>query len=152
MNLRFCKLRGYQTLYVCGTDEYGTTTETKALEEGVTPKQICDKYYKIHKDVYDWFLIDFDYFGRTTTNQQTQIAQDMFLKLHKNGFTTRNTVEQLHCGKCDRYVERRVSERGEYSMYWIGCSGSWQIDLCRVSVQCVLMKTHEEINVTNAGS
>ena len=34
---RFCRLRGYETLYVCGTDEYGTATETKALEEGITP-------------------------------------------------------------------------------------------------------------------
>ena len=34
---RFCRLRGYETLYVCGTDEYGTATETKALEEGISP-------------------------------------------------------------------------------------------------------------------
>ena len=34
---RYCRLAGYETLYVCGTDEYGTATETKALEEGVTP-------------------------------------------------------------------------------------------------------------------
>ncbi len=28
---RFCRLRGYNTLYICGTDEYGTATETKVL-------------------------------------------------------------------------------------------------------------------------
>jgi len=33
---------------MCGTDEYGTATETKALEEGVTEKELCDKYYAIH--------------------------------------------------------------------------------------------------------
>jgi methionyl-tRNA synthetase len=33
-------LLGYNTLFICGTDEYGTTTETKALEEGLTPKQV----------------------------------------------------------------------------------------------------------------
>ena len=32
---RFCRLRGYETLFVCGTDEYGTATETKAREEGL---------------------------------------------------------------------------------------------------------------------
>ncbi|MDR0539723.1 MAG: class I tRNA ligase family protein, partial [Spirochaetaceae bacterium] len=32
---RFCRLAGYETLYVCGTDEYGTATETKAAEEGI---------------------------------------------------------------------------------------------------------------------
>lgn len=38
-------MRGYNTLYICGTDEYGTATETKALEEGCSPKEICDKYF-----------------------------------------------------------------------------------------------------------
>jgi len=69
---RFCRLRDYNVLYICGTDEYGTATETKAIEEGLTPQEICDKYNRLHCDVYDWFNISFDYFGRTTTEQQTQ--------------------------------------------------------------------------------
>ena len=68
---RFCRLRNWNTLYVCGTDEYGTATETKALEEGLTPQQICDKYHAVHADIYRWFGISFDCFGRTTTPQQT---------------------------------------------------------------------------------
>lgn len=69
---RFCRLRNYNTLYICGTDEYGTATETKALEEGLTPQQICDKYHALHRDIYKWFNIDFDHFGRTTTQKQTE--------------------------------------------------------------------------------
>ncbi len=69
---RFCRLRNYNVLYICGTDEYGTATETKAVEEGITPQQICDKYNGLHTEIYRWFNIDFDYFGRTTTAQQTQ--------------------------------------------------------------------------------
>jgi methionyl-tRNA synthetase len=59
---------GHNSLYVCGTDEYGTATEIKAKQEGLTPKQICDKYNKIHTDIYQWFDIDFDHFGRTSTS------------------------------------------------------------------------------------
>ena len=44
----------------------------QALEEGLTPQQICDKYFKIHKEVYEWFKIKFDFFGRTTTQEQTE--------------------------------------------------------------------------------
>ena len=40
---RYCRLRDYNAIYICGTDEYGTATETKALEENVSPKEICDK-------------------------------------------------------------------------------------------------------------
>ena len=46
---RYCRSRGYNVIYVCGTDEYGTATETKALEEGLAPREICDTYHKIHK-------------------------------------------------------------------------------------------------------
>ena len=69
---RYCRLRNYNSVYVCGTDEYGTATETKAIAEGVTPQQICDKYSVIHREIYEWFNIDFDHFGRTTTEQQTK--------------------------------------------------------------------------------
>ena len=64
-------MKGLNTLFLCGTDEYGTTTAAKALEEGLTCQQICAKYYKEHKKAYDWFNIEFDYFGRTSTAKQT---------------------------------------------------------------------------------
>ena len=76
---RFCRLRGYDTLFVCGTDEYGTATETKAREEGCTPREICDKYHAIHAGIYRDFNISFDVFGRTSTPEQTRIAQEIFL-------------------------------------------------------------------------
>ncbi|KAF2857519.1 methionyl-tRNA synthetase [Piedraia hortae CBS 480.64] len=107
---RYCKARGHQTLFICGTDEYGTTTETKAIEEGVTPQQLCDKYHTLHKEVYDWFDIDFDHFGRTPTQEQTDIAQDIFLKLYKNGYLEERTTSQPYCDHhkgflADRFVE-----------------------------------------------
>lgn len=64
----------------------------------------------MHSEVYDWFNIKFDSFGRTSTAKQTEICQEMFLKLYKNGYFFENTIEQLFCEKCqlflaDRYVE-----------------------------------------------
>ncbi|CAH2988176.1 unnamed protein product [Chilo suppressalis] len=107
---RYCRLCDYNTLYICGTDEYGTATETKAIEEGLTPRQICDKYFEIHNAVYRWFNIGFDYFGRTSTNEQTEIAQKMFLKLKDNGFILPQSVDQLLCEKCDRFLADRFVE------------------------------------------
>jgi methionyl-tRNA synthetase len=66
---RYCRLSGYNTVYVCGTDEYGTATETKAIEEGLTPEGICNKYHAIHKEIYEWFDCDTDLFGRTSTKK-----------------------------------------------------------------------------------
>ena len=54
---RFCRSRGYDTLYVCGVDEYGTATETKALEEKTEPRALCDHYYGEHTKIYEWFKL-----------------------------------------------------------------------------------------------
>ena len=107
---RYSRLRGHNALFICGTDEYGTATETKALLEKVTPQEICDKYFKIHKEIYDWFDIDFDYFGRTTTSEQTKIAQDIFLKLHKRGLLSEDILEQPYCEGCKRFLADRFIE------------------------------------------
>ncbi|MEM4272532.1 MAG: methionine--tRNA ligase [Candidatus Bilamarchaeaceae archaeon] len=107
---RYCRSRGYETLYICGTDEYGTATEIKAIEEGLTPQQICDKYHKIHAAIYSWFGINFDYFGRTSTPKHTEIVQHLFSKLNEEGFIAEEEIEQLYDEKAgmflaDRYVE-----------------------------------------------
>ncbi|MBR4629103.1 MAG: methionine--tRNA ligase [Treponema sp.] len=107
---RFCRSRGYETMYVCGVDEYGTATETKALVEKKTPRELCDFFYNIHKDVYKWFDIAFDKFGRTSNEECTEITQYMFKELDKNGFIKEHITKQLFCTKCnmflaDRYVD-----------------------------------------------
>ncbi|KAI9023485.1 tRNA synthetases class I (M)-domain-containing protein [Phycomyces nitens] len=107
---RYCRARGYNTMYVCGTDEYGTATETKALEEGVSCQALCDKYNAVHRSVYKWFDISFDYFGRTTTAKQTEIAQDMFLKAKANGYLLEQTMTQLYCEHCKRFLADRYVE------------------------------------------
>lgn len=107
---RYSRLRQWNTLYLCGTDEYGTATETKAMEEGLTPQEICDKYHIIHADIYRWFNISFDIFGRTTTPQQTKITQDIFQRLLSRGFVLQDTVEQLRCERCARFLADRFVE------------------------------------------
>ena len=104
---RFCRARGYNCIYICGTDEYGTATETKALEEGLSCQDICDKYYAIHKDVYDWFDISFDKFGRTPTRYQTEIGQESFAELQRNGYLVEQTMEQLYSEALQKFLADR---------------------------------------------
>ncbi|XP_064858124.1 methionine--tRNA ligase, cytoplasmic [Oncorhynchus nerka] len=107
---RYGRLRGWNVLYVCGTDEYGTATENKAREEGLTAQQICDKYHAVHASIYQWFQVDFDFFGRTTTKKQTEIAQNIFWRLHERGFLLEDIVEQLRCEACQRFLADRFVE------------------------------------------
>ncbi|MBU2561755.1 MAG: methionine--tRNA ligase [Nanoarchaeota archaeon] len=108
--VRFSRARGNETLFICGTDEHGTATETKALEEGLTPKQICDKYYKIHKDIYEWFGCSFDVFGRTSTDTHTEVTQSIFKRILDKGFITKGELEQTYCPKCDKFLADRFVE------------------------------------------
>ncbi len=107
---RFHRSLGNKTIYICGSDEHGTTTEIKAMEEKLTPKELCDKYYKIHKEIYEWFNISFDIFGRTSHETQTELTQKIFFDLYKNGFIEEDYLEQTYDEKekkflADRFVE-----------------------------------------------
>eukprot|EP00108_Taenia_solium_P006803 TsM_000773500 transcript=TsM_000773500 gene=TsM_000773500 len=106
----YCQTAGYNVLSICGTDEYGTATEARAQAEGLTPQQLTDKYHKLHCQIYDWFDIHFDYFGRTSTPVHTEITQEIFSDLYDNGFITEASVEQLFCEKCERFLADRFVE------------------------------------------
>ena len=107
---RFCRNRGYETLYICGVDEYGTATETKAIEEKKDPRSLCNFYYQEHNKIYKWFNINFDKFGRTSNPQCTEITQSLFNDLDNAGYITEHVNKQLFCPHCnmflaDRYVD-----------------------------------------------
>lgn len=107
---RAMRLLGREVLYICGTDEHGTQTEVKAIEEKLTPQQICDKYFKIHKEIYEWFNISFDHFGRTSKKNHHLITQDIFKKVEKNGYIVEEETEQVYCKECDKFLADRFVE------------------------------------------
>ncbi|CAL9215278.1 unnamed protein product [Arabidopsis halleri] len=106
---RYCRLRGYNAIYICGTNDYGTATETKATETKALV-EICDKYHAIHKEVYDWFDISFDKFGRTSTPQHTQVSQAIFNNLWENQWLIEDTIQQLYCDTCKDFLADRLVE------------------------------------------
>ncbi|KAH7917147.1 hypothetical protein BV22DRAFT_1135653, partial [Leucogyrophana mollusca] len=149
---RYNRTRNRRTLYICGTDEYGTATETQALKEGVPPQELCEKYHKLHKETYEWFDIGFDYFGRTPTQNHTEICQSIYLNLGHNGFLEKQVKDQTYCDGCkkflaDRYVEGicphcgYVDARGDQCD---GCSRTLDaIDL--LEPRCLINKAHSVV-------
>ncbi|KIJ66874.1 hypothetical protein HYDPIDRAFT_108820 [Hydnomerulius pinastri MD-312] len=107
---RYNRTRNRRTLYICGTDEYGTATETAALKEGVTPKELCDKYNALHKETYEWFDIGFDLFGRTSTPHHTEICQSIYLNLGKNDYLEKQVKDQTYCEGCQKFLADRYVE------------------------------------------
>jgi len=107
---RFLRSYGVNVISVLGTDEHGTTTETKAIEERITPKQVCEKYFKIHKKIYDWFGCSFDCFGRTSSKENCEITKDIFKKLSENGFIKKDILTQAYCPECRKFLADRFVE------------------------------------------
>eukprot|EP01107_Rhizomastix_libera_P011071 TRINITY_DN28444_c0_g1_i1.p1 TRINITY_DN28444_c0_g1~~TRINITY_DN28444_c0_g1_i1.p1 ORF type:complete len:755 (+),score=169.30 TRINITY_DN28444_c0_g1_i1:10-2274(+) len=136
---RFCKQRGYNTIFIGGTDEYGTTTEQKAIAEKTTPQEICERYYKLHKNIYDWFDISCDKFGRTSTQKQTEITQEIFWELQNNGFITPDIVEQLFCEHCQRFLADRFVEGICPDCKAPGARGD-QCDACQHLINAINLK------------
>ncbi len=106
---RYLKLRGKKAIYICGTDEHGTTSELAAREAGVSVQEWCDRLHEEHKRDYEWFNIDFARFGRTSSRTNHEMTQHIFLRLWENGYIIEKETEQLYCEHCgiflpDRYV------------------------------------------------
>jgi methionyl-tRNA synthetase len=106
---RYCRLKGVETLFVGATDENGTPTEVAALELKLTPKEVTDTLYKVHKDIYSWFEISYDNFSRTSTSTHHRTTQEFFLKIYRKGFVSEGVQHLPYCENDkiflpDRYV------------------------------------------------
>lgn len=107
---RYCRLKGAETVFVGATDENGTPTEVAALELGITPKELTDTLYRVHKEIYGWFEISYDNFSRTSNPTHHRTTQEFFLKIYKKGFISEGELRLPYCEKDriflpDRYVQ-----------------------------------------------
>lgn len=107
---RYCRLRGRETLFIGGADENGTPTEVATIELHVSPRQLTDTLYRIHKDIYEWFWISYDNFSRTSTRTHHRTTQEFFKKVYENGYISESILRLPYCEHDklflpDRYVE-----------------------------------------------
>ncbi|MGO8956956.1 MAG: methionine--tRNA ligase [Streptosporangiaceae bacterium] len=86
MFARYQRMAGNQVLMVSGTDEHGTPIQVQADAEGVTARQLADRYNRIIAEDLTGLGMSYDLFTRTTTRNHYAVAQDMFLALYHNGY------------------------------------------------------------------
>ena len=78
---RMCRLAGYDTVFIGGSDEHGTPAEVTAERLGIHPKELCDFYYEIHKSIYQWLDISYDNFSRTSLPLHHETTLDFFERI-----------------------------------------------------------------------
>ena len=93
---RYMRMMGNEVLYVCGTDEHGTASEVGALKENMPVEEYCDKYHARHAQTYRDFNLSFDYFGRTSSEQNKEVTYHIFSQLDKNGYIAEKTMKQIY--------------------------------------------------------
>lgn len=107
---RFCRSAGYETAFIGGSDEHGTPIEVAAESLGVSPQELCDRYYGVHKEIYDWLDISYDNFSRTSLPEHHETTREFFEKVYEKGFISEDTLRLPYCENDkrilpDRYVE-----------------------------------------------
>ncbi|MBK9941909.1 MAG: methionine--tRNA ligase [Kouleothrix sp.] len=107
---RYQRLRGNHVLMVSGTDEHGTPITLAADKEGVTPKQLADRYSQVIGDDLRNLGLSYDTFTRTTTLNHYQVTQDLFKTLYDKGFILKQTALGAFSAASgrtlpDRYIE-----------------------------------------------
>jgi methionyl-tRNA synthetase len=83
--VRFLRLMKKDVLYVCGSDENGAAITMRAQKEGITPREIVDKYHNLFEDTFRRIGISFDIYHRTSSPLHHETSQDFFRKLEKKG-------------------------------------------------------------------
>ncbi len=88
---RYQRLRGRPVLMVSGTDEHGTPILVAADREGVSPREVADRYSRVIADDLRRLGLSYDLFTRTTTRNHERVVQDVFSTLFAKGYLIRRT-------------------------------------------------------------
>ena len=92
---RFQKARGHQCYYVCADDAHGTPIMLKAQQLGITPEQMIAQTSQEHQADFADFLIGFDNYHSTHSEENKQFASEIYTKLDQGGYIKRKTISQL---------------------------------------------------------
>lgn len=152
---RFQRLQGNDVLMVSGSDEHGTPVTITADKNHISPQDVVDHYNKEHTQNMIDFGISFDLFTRTTTDNHTNVTQDIFSTLHNKNHIYEKDVESFYCAHCnrflpDRYIKGTCPHCGDESARGDQCDECGQLldpqDL--IDVQCKICDETPELKTT----
>jgi methionyl-tRNA synthetase len=107
---RYHRIAGNDVLMVSGSDAHGTPITVRADEEGMTPREVVDKYHAEILGYWEAVGISFDLFTTTMTANHHSVTQDMFLRLLEKGHLVKGTSTQFYDPEADRFLPDRYVE------------------------------------------
>lgn len=100
---RYKRLRGYDVMFLTGTDEHGQKLERIAKKQGVTPKEYIDNVVVGIKQLWKTLNISYDKFIRTTDDYHVKTVQKIFKQLYDQGDIYKSTYEGWYCTPCESF-------------------------------------------------
>lgn len=124
--VRYLRMQKKDVAFICGSDEHGAAITIRAKLEGVSPKEIIDKYNGIIKKAFEDFGIDFDIYHRTSSELHHTTAQEFFLELEKKHVFEKESSEQFFDEQhqqflADRYITGTCPKCGNENAYGDQC-------------------------------
>jgi methionyl-tRNA synthetase len=107
---RYHRLAGNDVLMVSGSDSHGTPITIHAEKEGITPREVFERYHGRFLQTQQQIGISYDLFTHTDTKNHHRVAQDIFLRLLENGYLYRETRPQLYSETQERFLPDRYVE------------------------------------------
>ncbi|MCD6330832.1 MAG: methionine--tRNA ligase [Thermoplasmata archaeon] len=107
---RYHRMKGNAVLMVSGSDEHGTPITLTAEKEGVSPKEIVDRYHKEHKENLEQLGIQFENFTRTSNEFHKNVVKKFFLRLYEKGYIYPKKMLAFYCQNCNRFLPDRYVE------------------------------------------
>ena len=104
---RFIKLTGSQIYHICATDDFGTPILIKSEKEGKTPQEYVQIWNEKDKKDFESVGIIFDFFYKTSSKENIDFVQYVFLKLYENNHIIEKQVVQFFCPYDNKYLPDR---------------------------------------------
>lgn len=105
--VRYLRLMGKEVVFVCGSDEHGAAITVRARKEGITPREIVDKYHVMIRDSFEKIGVAFDIYHRTSAPLHHATSQDFFRTLLKNGQFEEKESEQYYDEEAGQFLADR---------------------------------------------
>lgn len=108
---RYKRIRGYDVLFLTGSDEHGQKIERTAKAQGKTPIEYVDKIVAGFKHLWSKLEITNDDFIRTTEDRHKRVVQEIFKLIYDKGDIYKSDYEGLYCTPCETFwTKRQVNE------------------------------------------
>lgn len=109
---RYKRMRGFDVMYLTGTDEHGQKIQRAAEENGVSPKKYVDEIVAGIKELWGKLDISYDDFIRTTEDRHKKVVKKIFQKLLDQGDIYLDEYEGMYCTPCESFFTERQLEDG----------------------------------------